>query len=136
MKSDKAPPANNTAAITGSGLDRSRRNGPSEGCGAGAFTLSGMTLATWKVAVPPARESAVPSGPSRHSGGMVNVIAPGVQATTTYRTTHSPDGEEAKTAASPSGSATVPDASLPARTRQPAGAVTVRSSRIVSPTVG
>ena len=47
----------------------------------GAFTLSGMTLATRNDAAPPASESAVPSGPSRQSGGMSTVIGPGSQAT-------------------------------------------------------
>lgn len=128
------PPASSTAAITGMAFVRASRNGPSAGCGAGVLTLSGMTLATWNDAVPPGNESALPSGPRRQTGGISSLISPGVQATTLYRTTHAPD--PGTVTASPSGSATVVETSLPARMRQPAGAATVRSSRMVSPTVG
>ena len=80
------PPASNTAATTGMALARSSRSGPSAGCGAGVLTLSGITLATKHVAVPPEIESAVPSGPSRQMGGMSRLIGPRVQATTENRT--------------------------------------------------
>ena len=75
------PAASSDASTMGMMLCRSRRSGPNEGCGTGAFTLSGMTLATRNDAVPPASESAVPSGPSRQSGGMSTVIGPGSHAT-------------------------------------------------------
>ena len=117
-------------------LSRWSRSGPSEGCGTGAFTLSGMTLATRNVAVPPASESAVPSGPRRQRGGISTVMSPGVQATIAYRTIHCPGVDAASTVASVSGSVAEPDGNFPARMRQPAGAVIVRSMRIVSPTVG
>ncbi len=44
--------------------------------------LSGMTLATRNVAVPPGNESALPSGPRRQSDGISADTTPGAHATT------------------------------------------------------
>src|SRR5690349_6866065 len=93
-----------------------------------------MTLATLKLATPPAVESAPPSGPRRQIGGRVTRWAPGFQAASAYRTTHAPATR--RTEGSVSGSTSSVGSSLPARTCHPAGTVSARTNEMVSPTVG
>src|SRR5439155_1591597 len=52
-----------------SSRSRSARSGASNPCGLGRSSESGITLATLRLVVPPAVESARPSGPSSQSGG-------------------------------------------------------------------
>src|SRR5439155_1105185 len=58
------------------------RSGASSPCGLGLRSESGITLDTLKLVVPPAVESARPSGLRSHSGGSTSLWAPGFHATT------------------------------------------------------
>src|SRR5712692_1631148 len=68
-----SPAASPSPASGGSGSWCAARSGASSPCGLGARSESGITLVTRRLVVPPAVESARPSGPSSHTEGSASL---------------------------------------------------------------